>query len=322
MPATAKTALRATILLVDDVPENLAVLFDMLDGAGFEVLVAESGLVALERLPELAPDLVLLDVRMPGLDGFEVCRRLKAQPAYAETPVIFMTALNETVDKVAGFAAGAADYVTKPFEAEEVLARVRCHLQFRALQRELTARNATLAREVERRRAAERQLEDSLDQAILVVTPAGRIQFCTRRGWDLLARWFQDDETGALPKALGAWLQAGPDQPLAIERPEGRLVVRYFGEAGGDWKTCMLRLDEEMAISSPEPLRALGLTPREAEVLFWLMQGKTSPEIAIILEAAPNTVKKHAQHIFAKLEVDNRTAAALRAWEILGPAPP
>ena len=321
IPASDPT--RATILVVDDVPENLAVLFEVLSEAGFEVLVAESGSLALERLPVLLPDLVLLDVRMPGVDGFEVCRRIRADGRFSELPVIFMTALNETVDKVAGFRAGAVDYVTKPFEAEEVLARVRAHLQLRALRRELENRNATLAREVERRRAAERQLEESLDQAILVATRTGRIQFCTRRGWDLLGRYFELDDDGTLPHEIQDWMplaEASPD-PFTIERPEGQLMIRYFAEAGQGLETCMLRLDEHLAITSPEPLRALGLTPREAEVLFWLTQGKTSPEIAVILEAAPNTVKKHAQNIFQKLGVENRTAAALKAWEILGGAP-
>jgi len=310
-----------TILLVDDVPENLAVLFEVLSGAGYEVLVAERGEAALERMPELKPDLVLLDVRMPGLDGFEVCRRLRANPEFAELPVIFMTALNETVDKVEGFRAGAVDYVTKPLEAEEVLARVRAHLQLRALRRQLEARNATLAHEVKRRRAAERQLEESLDQALLVVTRAGEIQFCTRRGWDLLERFSVAEATGALKTPLIEWIRAGAAGPWVADRPEGQLVVRAFAEADSGWESCMLRLDEQLAITSPEPLRALGLTPREAEVLFWLTQGKTSPEIAVILEAAPNTVKKHAQNIFQKLNVDNRTAAALKAWEILGGAP-
>lgn len=311
----------ATVLIVDDVPENLAVLFEVLSGAGLEVLVAESGAVALERLPVFNPDLVLLDVRMPGVDGFEVCRRLKAWSEYAELPVIFMTALNETVDKVEGFRAGAVDYVTKPFEAEEVLARVRAQLQLRALREALEQRNATLAREVERRRAAERQLEESLDQAILVVNAEGRIHFSTRRSWDLLARYFAMDSAGVLPAPLLERLEQGSHEAVTFRRPEGELVVRVFGESGSALETRMLRLDERLAITSPEPLQALGLTPREAEVLFWLTQGKTSPEIAVILDAAPNTVKKHAQNIFQKLGVENRTAAALKAWEILGGAP-
>ncbi len=307
----------STILIVDDVPENLAVLFEVLSVAGFEVLVAESGVTALERLPVLRPDLILLDVQMPDMDGFEVCERIKESPEFGDVPVIFMTALTETVDKVKGFRVGAVDYVSKPFEAEEVLARVKAQLELRRLQRELEQRNETLGAEVERRRVAERQLEESLDQAIMVVSIEGRIHFCTRHGWDLLGRYFELSEDGGLPIPILEWVQAQKREPLDIRVGEGCLLVRSFTEGEAKQDTLMLRLEEKLPILSPEPLQALGLTPREAEVLFWLTQGKTSPEIAVILDAALNTIKKHAQNIFLKLGVENRTAAALKAWEAL-----
>lgn len=306
-----------TILVVDDVPENLAVLFDVLSEAGFEVLVADSGVVALERLPVLQPDLILLDVLMPDLDGFEVCEQIRRTPEFRDVPVIFMTALTETVDKVKGFRVGAVDYVSKPFEAEEVLARVEAQLELRRLRSELEQRNSVLAAEVERRRIAERQLEESLDQAILVVSKEGRIHFCTRHGWDLLGRYFEISDEGVLPESILAWLQEEPSEALEIRYGDGCLQARSFVEGQSGRDTLMLRLEDKLPILSPEPLQALGLTPREAEVLFWLTQGKTSPEIAVILEAAPNTIKKHAQNIFSKLGVENRTAAAMKAWEAL-----
>lgn len=308
---------KQTILIVDDVPENLAVLFEVLSGAGFEVLVCESGVAALDRLEVFAPDLILLDVVMTELDGIEVCKRVKASPDFGDIPVIFMTALSETVDKVAGFQAGAVDYVSKPFESEEVLARVKAQLDLRRLQRELEARNEILATEVQRRRIAERQLEESLDQAILVVSRKGRIHFCTRRGWDLLGRYFDGSEDGALPAEVLDWLEERAGEPLEIRSGEACLHVRSFMDRASSWDTLMLSLEEKLPIASPEPLQSLGLTPREAEVLFWLTQGKTSPEVAVILDVALNTVKKHAQNIFLKLEVDNRTAAAMKAWEAL-----
>ena len=307
----------STILIVDDVPENLAVLFEVLTDAGFKVLVAESGLTALERLPELQPDLILLDVIMPDLDGFDVCSRIKASPEFGDMPIIFMTALTETVDKVRGFQVGAVDYVSKPFEAEEVLARVKAQLELRRLRGELEERNRTLATEVERRRIAERQLEESLDQAILVVSGKGRIHFCTRHGWELLGRYFELADEGILPSAILERVQNGLRAPFDLRVGEGCLHVRSFTEGEVNKDTLMLRLEEKLPILSPEPLQALGLTPREAEVLFWLTQGKTSPEIAVILDAALNTIKKHAQNIFSKLGVENRTAAAFKAWEAL-----
>ncbi|MCP4696352.1 MAG: response regulator [Gammaproteobacteria bacterium] len=134
-----------TLLVVDDMPANLSVLLTYLDELNFRVLIAEDGEDALEKAAHTKPDIILLDVLMPRLDGFETCRRLKADPQTSEIPVIFMTALTETVDKVKGFEIGAVDYITKPFQQEEVLARINTHL--------------TLKRQAEQLRDSERILE-------------------------------------------------------------------------------------------------------------------------------------------------------------------
>lgn len=131
---------KPSILLVDDTPTNLEILVKVFDKEGYEVFVATDGQSALEQVPSTRPDLILLDVMMPGLDGFETCQRLKANPATADIPVIFMTALAETNDKVKGFQTGAIDYVTKPIQHEEVLARVKTHLNLRSLQQHLEQR--------------------------------------------------------------------------------------------------------------------------------------------------------------------------------------
>jgi two-component system, sensor histidine kinase and response regulator len=132
-----------TILIVDDTPANLGVLVETLGAAGYQLMVAEDGEEALAQIIQAQPpDLILLDVMMPGLDGFETCRRLKARPATRDVPVLFMTALNETADKVKAFAAGGVDYITKPIEHEEALARVRTHLTLHRLQRETAAQLA------------------------------------------------------------------------------------------------------------------------------------------------------------------------------------
>lgn len=127
-----------TILIVDDTPANLGVLVETLGAAGYQLMVAEDGEEALAQTTQTQPDLILLDVMMPGLDGFETCRRLKARESTREIPVLFMTALSETTDKVKAFAAGGVDYITKPIEHEEALARIRTHLTIRRLQRGLT----------------------------------------------------------------------------------------------------------------------------------------------------------------------------------------
>lgn len=122
------------ILMVDDIPQNLQVLTEILmKGDCYEIAAATRGEEAIEAAEELAPDLILLDIMMPGMDGFEVCRRLKASARARDIPIIFLTAMTETADIVRGFEAGAADYVTKPFNAPELLARVHTHLQVRRL---------------------------------------------------------------------------------------------------------------------------------------------------------------------------------------------
>ncbi|MEG3876650.1 response regulator [Microcoleus sp. herbarium7] len=120
-----------TILVVDDTPSNLQVLFDVLSEQNYRVAIAKNGETALQRVRSSQPDLILLDVMMPGIDGFETCVRLKANPDTRDIPVIFMTALSDSVDRVKGLSLGAVDYITKPIQHEEVLARIRVHLQLR-----------------------------------------------------------------------------------------------------------------------------------------------------------------------------------------------
>ncbi|BAB76578.1 response regulator [Anabaena sp. FACHB-709] len=126
-----------SVLIVDDIPTNIKVLFDILNQAGFRVSVAKNGLSALAKVQETLPNLILLDVMMPGMDGFETCRHLKANPKTKDIPVIFMTALSDTVNKVKGLQIGAVDYITKPIEYEEVLARINVHLELRRTQLKL-----------------------------------------------------------------------------------------------------------------------------------------------------------------------------------------
>ncbi|MBW4564360.1 MAG: response regulator [Mojavia pulchra JT2-VF2] len=146
------------ILIVDDTPTNLGVLFDFLADLGFQVLVAQDGEDAIEQVEYALPDLILLDVIMPGMDGFETCRHLKAKESTKDIPVIFMTALSETVDKVKGLNLGAVDYITKPLQHEEVLARVNIHLHLRNLTKTLQQHSLRLEQEIQERRNAEQAL--------------------------------------------------------------------------------------------------------------------------------------------------------------------
>ena len=298
---------RPTVLVVDDVPANVSVLLDLLTGAGMAVLVAEGGERALRQVSHRRPDVILLDALMPGLDGFETCRRLRADPATRDLPVLFMTALTDTAARLAGFAAGAADYISKPFEPEEVLARVRVQLEAQRLRRALEA-------EVRLRQNAEAQLARSLSQAVLVADSERHLVFCARAARELLGRYLPafDPEQPLSPTVFAGQPVAHPTEPV-------RLRARRFAatDSSDEEGLTVLLLREEAPNPSLVLLSALGLTEREAEVLYWVAQGKTSPEIAIILGAALKTVKKHLQRVFEKLGVETRTAAALQASEIL-----
>jgi DNA-binding NtrC family response regulator len=185
------------ILLVDDDPTNLAMLHQTLDGKGYRLFVCKSGENAIEVARKVRPLLVLLDVVMPGIDGYETCRRLKADPQTAEAAVVFLSALDDARDKVRGLELGAVDFVSKPFQAEEVIARVNTHLTVQRLRRQLEARNAELARELE---VAQELLSDArrrVDGPLLGASPAIR----------------------ALREQIAG--QAASDEPLLLTGPHG-----------------------------------------------------------------------------------------------------
>ncbi|MDM8536640.1 response regulator [Desulfobacterales bacterium HSG17] len=145
------------ILIVDDNPGNLGVLFDYLSKLEFIILVAQTGEDALELVGENMPDIILLDILMPGIDGFETCQRLKATNKTWDIPVLFISSLSETIDKVKGFEAGGVDYITKPFQQEEVLARIKTHLNLRNLKNQLKKQNENLLQEIGERKKAEKE---------------------------------------------------------------------------------------------------------------------------------------------------------------------
>jgi DNA-binding response OmpR family regulator/DNA-binding CsgD family transcriptional regulator len=297
-----------TVLVVDDTPANLGVVLELLGSAGLRVIVAESGTSALELLMRQPVDLVLLDVVMPGLDGFATCERIKAHGAWRDLPILFLTAVDEPAQKLRAFEAGAVDYVTKPLHPPEVLARVRAQLDLRAARRELERQNRRLESEISLRLDAEAQLAQSLDRALLITDRDGRVVFQTLRASQLLHKHLPGHRTGLLPPELHA-----------AERyvsAAGALLLRRFMEKGADTLT-VLYLCEEHAPACPADLIQLGLTPRQSEVLYWIAQGKTNAETAIILGTSPRTVDKHVEQLLERLGVENRLAAAAKAAEVL-----
>ena len=295
------------VLIVDDVPDNLSVLHDALDESGYTVLVATNGESALQRAAQTVPDIILLDAMMPGMDGFEVARRLKAQPETGHIPIVFMTGLTETEHVVTAFQAGGVDYVTKPIKPKEVLARIVTHVQGARLARQ--ARNAL----------------DAFGHATMVVrTSDGRVVWQTP-----LARSFLRDYLGCeepvVPQAVLAWVRAQSASQetrrepatMSVAQAARRLVLALHEQTGDDeWLLVMREVSDASAIEALT--HSFKLTAKEGEVLYWVVKGKTNRDIADILGSSPATVKKHLEHVFEKLGVETRTAAAGLAISRLG----
>jgi len=155
---------QSNILIVDDTPENLTVLTRMLTDHGYQVRPALNGQIALKAVQKVLPDLILLDIIMPVMNGYEVCRRLKADKRTGGIPILFISALDEIMDKVKAFSAGGVDYITKPFQAEEVLARIQTHLALRNVQKRLQKQNIQLQREITERKQMEEKIKASLKE--------------------------------------------------------------------------------------------------------------------------------------------------------------
>lgn len=294
------------VLIVDDVPDNLSVLHDALDESGYTVLLATSGETALARAAQALPDIVLLDAMMPGMDGFEVARRLKASAQTAHIPIIFMTGLTETEYLVVALESGGVDYVTKPIKPKEVMARMAVHLQGARERRQ--ARNAL----------------DAFGYASIAVRQSdGSVLWQTPLARGLLERYFESGSQIA-PLPVRDWLNlcvarvAARQEVsgLTIEKGAAKLIVHLHQqigdmEAGGDW---LLVMRETSDVAVIEAMRlSLQLTAREAEVLYWVVKGKTNKDIGDILGSSPMTVKKHLERVFVKLGVETRTAAANKA---------
>lgn len=303
---------RDMILVVDDTPDTLGFLTEAIEQADLTVLVAVDGESALDLVGQITPDLILMDAVMPGLDGFETCRRLKQIPHLSHIPVIFMTGLSDTEHVVKGLEAGGVDYVTKPIVVDELIARIRVHL--------------TNARVAYGARAA----LDATGRFLLATDGEGRLLWCTPQAERLLGGLLPGPD-GVRP-ALASTLAAGlvrlrqtsspgaSAETFTLELPDGeglrRLEFTYLSPANPD--EYLFRLSEPTAGRQEAVLRdALGLTAREAEVLLWIANGKPNRDIGEILGISPRTVNKHLEQVFAKLGVENRASAAALAIRTL-----
>jgi DNA-binding NarL/FixJ family response regulator len=287
-----------TVLVIDDEPASLHMITAALESADIAVLVATSGEAALELLENILPDLILIDARMPGLDGFETTVRIKHAPRLSGIPVIFMTGLTENEHVIEAFEVGGIDYLRKPVNLSELIARVRVHM---AQGRAARASAASL---------------DATGRLMLATDARGNLLWCTPLAGAAVTRiepgW--NSRSAVLPTAL----QQAIDRLLA--RGAVGSTVRLDDVASGMLELVLVARYREneilIRLNQLDPTQdinrligGLGLTRREAEVLLWLSYGKSSIDISDVLEISPRTVQKHLEHVYEKLGVETRSAA-------------
>ena len=279
-----------TVLVADDAPDSLSLISDTLDAEGINTLVALDGKQALSIANSITPDLILLDALMPNMDGFETCQQIKDIPRLKSVPVMFMTGLSDTENIVKGLSVGGVDYLTKPVNPDELLARMKVHLSNAAL-----AQSAYVAL-------------DKLGQLVVVVDRVGEISWATPDSYALLARfnWKMNQ-----PR-VQEWLENHPNDGSCIQMlgDEDQIIDVVFVEEHAP-NQILLRITINSQSLGPETLQSeFSVTKRESEVLFWLANGKSNNEIAEILDVSVRTVNKHLEQLYPKLGVENRTAAA------------
>ncbi len=308
-----------TILLIDDTTTNLKVAMQYLSAYSFDILIAHDGETGIERAKLARPDLILLDVQMPGIDGFETCRRLKASPITSKIPVILMTVFTETAYKVRGLEAGAVDYLTKPIDEAELLARVNTHIKLYHLQEQLETRvrerTAALEEEMARRAVQEqekaelmelvRQQSEQLRQLTQLLLDNEDSQHSQLQAGqeqvdrDLLVLEQQLDHAAQL-------LASSPTQPQAAELAlqtirDARQVLDHVRQESRQLGTNLEEVTSIRTNLRANPL--FKLSDREYEIFQLLAQGKSLTEIGKLLYLAKTTVSTYRQRIMEKLDV-------------------
>lgn len=294
---------RDIVLIVDDSPEALGFLTEALEQTGFSVLIATSGTAALNIVDRITPDIILLDAVMPGLDGFDTCLKLKANPAMSPVPVVFMTGLTETEHVVRALEAGGVDYLTKPINIDELRARIRVHL--------------TNARSAQSARVA----LDAAGRHLLAVSGEGKIRWSTPQATRLVnAATGSDEGLEAVAAHIRDWMKTRNTARVNTfsihQAGQASLQLSFLGTIGAD--EYLFRLTAENRASDDEILRQhFSLTQRESEVLLWIAKGKSNRDIGEILGLSARTVTKHLEQIYVKLGVENRASAAVKATHVL-----
>lgn len=282
-------------LVVDDNPDALGFVSTALEEIGMTVLVARDGASAVELVKRVQPDVIMMDAMMPGMDGFETTKALKAAPIATDAPIIFMTGLTDRDSIVRGLQSGGVDYLTKPVEVEEMIARVTIHMLNSKMMR--SAREAL----------------DNFGRAVLAIDNDGVLIWGSPKAYELLDNAGLSDALAA-HSPFQAWVIQSTAQPVSRTVPYEWKSLRFTYIGRSSTGELLLRLGQTGQERPQEILtKELGLTDREGEVLFWLSQGKSNRDIAEILELSARTVNKHLEQIFQKLGVENRTTAAIIA---------
>lgn len=309
-----------SILLVDDNPSNLAILFDHLDQLGYHVLVADNGIDAVEQVATAPPDLILLDVRMPGMDGIETCRAIKANENSADIPIIFLSALVDTDDRLKGFAAGGVDYIPKPLNVEEATARIKTHLTLAQLRHQLAAANQQLATtvneqttelktEIVRRRQQEAEKEAllrivreqnqqliSFTAELLAARPAAHLVIAQK--YDERVQQIMMQITSDL-RTLAKRLNTSEDELALSHLQAAQQRIIHLQQQLANLPQTTTQVDQQ---SSPSDLLER-LTARELDVMRLLVDGYSTGEIAAKLQLSDITVRTYRSRIMQKLEI-------------------
>ena len=308
-----------TVLIVDDNPDNLGLLFETLQQTSYKVLLAQDGLGALEQATNLKPDIILLDINMSGMNGFETCRRFKANPQLADIPIIFLTVSTETSDKVRGFDVGGVDYLTKPVNVTELLARLNTHLTLRNLQQQLSHQNQQLTSqtqqyaselqvEQDKRRLYQRERHDLMDnmqeQNKSIQQLSAQIITEHQQSNHILAHVLQNevDTKLASVQATLSQLEQQPAQDTLAEQLNDSVAL--LNQTRQNIKQVIQRLSDTASSDIwSNPLMVL--SDREREVLRLVAQGHSNQDIATQFGISDKTVRVYRSRIMQKLEIDN-----------------
>jgi DNA-binding response OmpR family regulator/DNA-binding CsgD family transcriptional regulator len=310
----------STVLAVDDTPANLGVVFQILRDAAYKVLLAQNGASALSLMTETRPDIVLLDVQLPGMDGFEICRRIKANPDTADIPVLFLTVSDDPAAKVRGFDVGGVDYLTKPIEPAELLARLNTHLTLRNLQRQLREQRQQLEQQLIERTSA---LEVALAQQRMLQQEVQRLRELSAAQSEQVQQLLQGllaerGQQQSHPDTLAQQMLPGLASLRAMltdllanytPAPEGE-VHRRRVEVLRIVSDLERRITQHVPPVSPASAEVfvrdhplVQLSAREQEVLQLLAVGKETGEIAELLGVADNTVRVYRSRLMNKLDL-------------------